>query len=200
MRKDEFLAALCEKLSALPAEDAAHSAAYYAEIIDDRVEDGCNEEEAVAALGSVEEIAAQVLAETPFPKLVKAGIRRSRALRSWEIVLLVLGAPVWLPLLAAAFAVLLAVYAVLWSVVLAFYCADLALVLCALAGGVSFVVYAAMGNVPAGAMLLGSGLILAGIAVLAFFGCNYLCKGLLLFGRSALRRFKYSLIRKEAAL
>ena len=65
MTKAEFLKALEEKLSALSAEDRAASLAYYEEIIDDRMEEGLYEADAVAAAGPVEEAAAQLLAETP---------------------------------------------------------------------------------------------------------------------------------------
>ena len=65
MTKAEFLKALEEKLSALSAEDRAASLAYYEEIIDDRMEEGLCEADAVAAAGPVEEAAAQLLAETP---------------------------------------------------------------------------------------------------------------------------------------
>ena len=68
MTKAEFLKALEEKLSALPPEDRAASLAYYEEIIDDRVEEGVCEADAVAAAGSVEEAAAQLLAEAPQAK------------------------------------------------------------------------------------------------------------------------------------
>ena len=49
MTKAEFLKALEEKLSALSAEDRAASLAYYEEIIDDRMEEGLCEADAVAA-------------------------------------------------------------------------------------------------------------------------------------------------------
>ena len=65
MTKAEFLKALEEKLSALSAQDRAASLAYYEEIIDDRMEEGLCEADAVAAAGPVEEAAAQLLAETP---------------------------------------------------------------------------------------------------------------------------------------
>ena len=65
MTKAEFLKALEETLSALSAEDRAASLAYYEEIIDDRMEEGLCEADAVAAAGPVEEAAAQLLAETP---------------------------------------------------------------------------------------------------------------------------------------
>ena len=43
-------------------------------------------------------------------------MRPRRQLKAWEIVLLVLGSPLWLSLGLAAIAVIFAFYVVLWSV------------------------------------------------------------------------------------
>ena len=65
MNKTEFLDALRHALGKLPSYEVEQSIAFYAEMIDDRIEDGMSEQEAVAALGSVHAIAAQIVAETP---------------------------------------------------------------------------------------------------------------------------------------
>ncbi len=97
MNKRQFLAEIGTRLRSLPQGDVEKSLDYYSEMIDDRMENGVSEEEAVAAMGSVDDIAAQILLETPFPTLVKARLKPSRALKAWEIVLLILGSPVWFP-------------------------------------------------------------------------------------------------------
>ena len=65
MNKQEFLKTLWNRLSELPNEDVERSLDYYAEMIDDRVESGMTEDEAVEAIGGVEEAAAQILADVP---------------------------------------------------------------------------------------------------------------------------------------
>ena len=52
MNKTEFLDALRHALGKLPSYEVEQSIAFYAEMIDDRIEDGMSEQEAVAALGS----------------------------------------------------------------------------------------------------------------------------------------------------
>ena len=111
MNKQNFLAMLSQQLHGLPEEDIHKSLEYYTEILEDRMEEGMSEEEAVAALGSMEEITDQIFAETSIPKLVKAKVQTNRKLKAWEIVLLILGSPVWLPLLIAVAAVLFSLYA-----------------------------------------------------------------------------------------
>ncbi len=61
-------------------------------MIDDRMEEGLSEDEAVSAVGFVDEIVAQIVADIPLTKLVKEKTKLKKRLRAWEIVLLVLGA------------------------------------------------------------------------------------------------------------
>ena len=97
MLKAEFLARLREKLSCLPADDLEERLGFYGEMIDDRVEEGLSEHEAVATVGTVDEVADQILAETPLGKLVKERIKPKRRLSTGEIALLAVGSPVWAP-------------------------------------------------------------------------------------------------------
>lgn len=51
MQKTEFLDRLRAALADLPAEELEKTLGYYAEMIEDRMEDGMDEEAAVAAMG-----------------------------------------------------------------------------------------------------------------------------------------------------
>lgn len=203
MTKIDFLLKLNEKLSGLPEEDVKKSLEYYSEMIDDRMEDGLSEAEAVAAVGDPAEIAAQIeaqiLSEMPLGQLVKTKLKPQRSLRAWEIVLLVLGSPVWIPLLAAALIVVVSVYASIWSVVVSIYAADLALAISALACVVAAVPAAAGGSLAAGAFMFGGGLIIAGLAIFMFFGCGWLAKAVLRLGKLILRGIRACFIGKGAA-
>ena len=75
MTKTEFVLELASKLSLLPWEEIEDRISFYVEMIDDRMEEGVSEEEAVAAIGSVDEIASQIIAEIPLAKLVKEKIK-----------------------------------------------------------------------------------------------------------------------------
>ena len=106
MNKQEFLAELRRGLSGLPRDDIEERLSFYGEMLDDRMEEGLTEEEAVSAAGPVDEIVRQTVADIPLAKIAKERIRPKRRLRAWETVLLVLGSPVWLSLgIAAAAAV-----------------------------------------------------------------------------------------------
>lgn len=200
MNKQQFLGAIGERLRGLSRGDIAKSLDYYSEMIDDRMEDGLMEEEAVAAMGSVDDIVSQILMDTPLPKLVRAKAKPSRALRSWEIVLLVLGSPIWGSLLLGAAAVLLALYGAVWVVVIAFYSADLGIGVCALAclfGAAAVVFTDGLG----GALFcFGAGLICGGAAVLIFFGCNLLAAGVIRLSGFLVCKVKALFIRKGEAV
>ena len=65
MTKTEFLDELRSRLSGLPQSDLDERLLYFREMIDDRMEDGLTEEEAVSDIGSVDEIVDHIMEETP---------------------------------------------------------------------------------------------------------------------------------------
>ena len=65
MNRTEFIAELTAAIRDLSKDDVARVLEYYGEMIDERVEDGMSESEAVAALGSVDAIAAQIMKDIP---------------------------------------------------------------------------------------------------------------------------------------
>lgn len=195
MDKETFLARLREGLSGLPRSDAAECLAFYGELIDDRMEDGLSEAEAVTGIGPVEEIVAQTVAEIPISRLVKEKVAAKRKRKAWEIVPLALGAPV----LMAAAAVALSVYAALWAVAVSLWAADAALLGVALAAVVLGSVQFAQGRASSGLALLGAGLALAGLAILLFFGCKAAARGMLILTQKTARWVKTLFLRKEGA-
>ena len=199
MTKHEFLWKLEEGLYGLPREDIQRSLDYYSEMIEDRMEDGLSEEEAVAALGPVEDIRAAILAEIPLPRLVKESVRPKRKLRAWEIVLLILGSPVWVPLIAAAVIVVLSVYVTLWAGVVTLYAGNLTVAAGGLAGVFFLFRMLAMGQMAQGVLFLGGGLVCLGLAILLFFGINQVSKGLIWLTKRCLLALKGCFVRKEAA-
>lgn len=200
MNREEFLAALRKGLSGLPQEDIERSIEFYGELIDDHMENGLSDEEATAALGSVDEIVAQILSETSLPKLIKAKVRPNRALKVWEVVVVILGAPLWLPLLLAAGILVFSIYIVLWSVIFSLYAVDLSLAVCSLAGLVSLLPFGVLyGNLAAGVLMVGAGMICAGLAILLFLGLLGVTKAGLCLSRNILRWIKSPFIRKENA-
>ena len=196
MNKQEFLAELRKSLSGLPQADIEERIVFYSEMIDDRTEEGSTEEGAVAAIGSVDDVVSQIFSETPLTKLVKEKVKPNRALKAWEIALLILGSPIWLPLLLAAAIIVLAVYIVIWSVIITLYAVDLTFAAGGIAGIAAILTYIANGNIPGALLFFGAGFVSAGLAILLFFGFNQITKYILLLSRKFLLNIKALFIRK----
>ena len=158
MDKHTFLQTLQKRLKGLPEEDLQRTIEYYREMIDDRMEEGLTEEEAVAEIGSIEEIAEPIL-----PKASR------RKMKAWEITLLILGFPVWFSLLAAAAAVVISIIVSIYAVNVSLAASGVGCVLCA-------IVYLIQCNFAGAAFLFGGGLVCIGLSVLCFMGSNALMK------------------------
>ncbi|MBR3894525.1 MAG: DUF1700 domain-containing protein [Clostridia bacterium] len=198
MNKQEFLDALERRIADLPRYDVEERMRFYAEMIEDRMEEGCDEEEAVAQIGSVEEIAAQILAEKSLGKIVTTEkIKVPKRLSTWEIVLLCLGAPIWLSLGVAAFSVLLSLYAVLWSLVIAAWSVFGSLIGVAVSGVGASVVFFCQGSGYVGAAMIGAALICAGLSVFLYFGCKAATKGTLILARGVIVGIKKCFAKRE---
>ena len=135
MTKTEFMSSLREKLSGLGEEDIRKSLDYYSEMIDDRIEDGMTEEEAVADVGTPDECASAILMDMPLSKVVKAKINKERSIKWWDVLLIILGAPLWVPILLTVLSVAFVVAVTLFAVVIAFAACVIALVF----GGLFFI-------------------------------------------------------------
>ena len=197
MTKAEFLKRLGSELSALPDEDKAERLAFYSEMIDDLVEDGYSEEDAVATLGDVLDIKAQIIENTPITRLVKKKLTSRRRMGAFEITLLILGSPIWLSILIALAAVMLSVYVSLWSVIISLWAVQVSLAVCGIVGLiVGFVYTFHVGTLP-GIAMIGAALVCAGVSIFAFYGCKGATQGILWLSKKLWLCIKYSFIRRE---
>ena len=179
MNKEQFLIELAAALSGLPEEDVEKSLEYYSEMIDDRVEEGLSEEEAVADLGSIAEIRAQIIKDIPMTKLIKEKVKKKRELTSLEITLLIVGSPIWLPILISAAAVVFSIYVTLWSLIVVLFAVEISFAASAFACIVVSIPSFIFLNAPTALFLLGCGLFLAGLSVLWVFVCRWGIKGII---------------------
>ena len=177
MNKQEFIAELQSRLSGFSKQDVAERIDFYIEMIDDRMEDGLSEEDAVAQIGSVDAIAQQIMSEASFAKNEKQATKSPKRFKVWEIVLLALGSPIWISLAVAAFVVILAVYIVLWAGIASLWAVFGALVACGVAGVVGGILFAFLGIAPMGFAIVGAGCFCAGLSIFMFFGCLLATKG-----------------------
>ena len=199
MTKYDFLDLLKQKLSGLPEDDMNERLTFYGEMIDDRMEEGLTEEEAVAAIGDAEDIVSQILEDTPLTKLVKQKMKPGRKRKTWETVLLVLGFPVWFSLLAAAFVVVFSLYVSLWSIIISLWACVASLGACSAGGVISGGVLACNGNVPTGIAIIGAGVVCAGLFILFLYGTRKATDGMVLLTRKLALAIKRSFMKVEVA-
>lgn len=197
MNKQTFLEKLRKGLSSLPKDEIEERLNFYSEMIADRQEEGYTEEEAVALAGNLDEIITQILSETPAPKTEINKNSHNKTQNIWLIILLILGFPIWFPILIAVFAIVFSVYVTLWSVIVALWSVFGAIIGCAVGGIIGGSIIALNGSHLPGFAILGAGIVCSGVAILFFFGCKFATKGLALLTYKPFLWIK-SFIRKEA--
>ena len=199
MTKQEFLALLQSGLSGLPKADVEERINFYSEMIDDRIDDGLCEQEAVSEMGDPEEIISQIIADYPFSKLVMKKIKPKRKLTALEIVLIVLGAPLWIPLIIAFFAVIFSVYISLWAIIISLWAVFVSFIASAVGGILCGVGFCLTSTTLSGIALIGASLVLAGLSIFVFYGCKAATKGILWLTKKIFNSIKKCFITKEAA-
>lgn len=195
MTKEAFIMWLYEAFSEYPQEEVEERIRFYLEIIEDRMEEGLTEEEAVASVGKLEEVIAQIQADMPLPNAGKP----KRRLKGWEIALLVLGFPLWLPLLIAGLAVALSVYICVWAVILSLWACFITIAVCSFFGILVGIGYILFGTRLTGLALLGAGIFLLGLSIFAFWGCKAVSSGTWKLTKKLLTRKKNTTAEKEGA-
>jgi len=184
MKKNEFLLSVRESLAGLPQDEIEERLLFYSEMIDDRMEEGLSEEEAIAAIRTADK--PQFPQTSPAKPVPENKTKPKKRMNVWIAVLLAVGSPVWLSLLIAVIAVILSLYVVLWSVILSLWAVFVSLAACALAGILGGAAFAFGISPLTGAALIAAGLVCAGLTVFLFFGCRAAsCGAWLLTVRSA---------------
>jgi len=195
MNKQEFLTSLRARLNGLPQEDIDERINFYEEMINDRIDDGKSEEEAVADIGSVDQIVEEIAQDTPLTKLVREKIKPKRKLKAWEIVLLILGFPLWFPLVLTAVILAFVFYLLIWVLVIVCYSVELALAASSFAGLIAFVAYLVNGSF--NLMSIGVAIMAGGGAVLFIFACYGATKATLKLSKAIMTKIKMLFINKK---
>ena len=202
MTKIQFILALDKRLSGLAESEIEERLIFYSEMIDDRMEEGLTEEEAVAAIGDIDEIANGIMSELA---QIKAEAERKpepkpkRKLAGWEIALLILGIPVWVPLVCAAFAVGLSLYASAWAIMISLWVCFVTLAVVTPYLLVLGLIQIFSVQAITGIAIIGSSLVSAGLTVFAFYGCLSLTKLMIRLTVWSFKRIARLFSKKEVA-
>ena len=195
MKKEEFLSELDARLSALPNMDKKRSLDYYNEMIEDQMEDGISEEDAIQKIGTPAMAAAQIMQELPLITLARTRINAHGSARTTTLI--IAGAPSWISLLAVAFSLLVSVIAVFFSALVVFFslfvalwAVDLSFAIGALAGVVlSLLELFSGGLFLYSIFLLGAALMLAALSIFTYYGAIYSTRGLIYLSRCVIKLY-----------
>ena len=198
MTKIEFINEIRKKLSILPREEVDDRINFYSEMIDDKIEDGYSEYDAVKEIGSVDDVVESILAEKSVIKLAKQRLKSKKRFSVIEVILLTLGSPIWLSLLIALIAVLFSAYVAVASVAISVWAVFISTCACSVGGVIAGIFFALTKNTYTGILLIGLSFVCAGIAILFFYACKWLSKAILLLPKKFILLIKKSLIKKEA--
>lgn len=170
MNKKEFLKELEDRLQGLPKEDIDEKIEFFSEMIDDKcVEGNKTEEEAISEMGSIDEIVSQIVNDASLLKIVKQKIKPKRRLNGFEIALLIIGFPLWFPLLLVFLILTLVFCLLIWILVLVTYTVELALIAFSGISFIAFIQTVINSNVNPG--YIGLSLLGLGIALIFIFVC-----------------------------
>ncbi len=165
MTRQQFLDGLKQELHGLPRQEIEQTLHYYSEIISDRMEEGMTEEQAVAKMEPMHVIARRVLAD------FKGPVAPRRKLSGFLIALLILGFPLWFPLLATGVALMVVALTLVWVLVLTLWAVCLAL----FSGGMAAIITLFTGGFHSGLPWIGQvglGMAAMGLSIFLFYGAK----------------------------
>lgn len=199
MNKLDFLLVLQEKLMHLPKDDVEERLNFYNEMIEDKIEEGLSEEEAVSSIGSIDIIVEQIQENIGCLNSNKTSITPRKKHNVWEIVLLILGSPVWLSLLIAAFVIIFSLYVSIWAVIISLWATFASLIACAFGAIICGCGYFFNNKSLTGLALIAAGLVCAGLGIFLFFGCKFITNYIVMLTKKLIRIRTNQLNSKEAA-
>ena len=199
MNKLDFLLVLQEKLMHLPKDDVEERLNFYNEMIEDKIEEGLSEEEAVSSIGSIGIIVEQIQEDIGYLNSNKTSITPRKKHKVWEIVLLILGSPVWLSLLIAAFVIIFYLYVSIWAVIISLWATFASLIACAFGAIICGCGYFFNNKSLTGLALIAAGLVCAGLGIFLFFGCKFITNYIVILTKKLIRIRNNQLNSKEAA-
>lgn len=163
MNKSKYLKKLYRKLYFFGKQERQSIVDYYSEIIDDAVENGKNEELAVAELEPPEVIASKYRKQRK-----EEWVNSGKKIPTWFWIALIVGSPLWIGLFAGVIGIIVGIA-----------CAILGICVGFVVGGLCSVVYGLIvlfTDFGLGLLELGSGIFIFALGLLIVVGVVTLCK------------------------
>ncbi len=189
----------------MPISETGKVLSYYSESLQDRIEDGMTEEEAIKSFESIDQIVKNLEDEIPLSAVVKDKVinkttknkNMTLATIVLTIIAVILTSPIWIIILALLFSIAVAVVAVFWSIPIIIVSMYVSLYPVAISG--IFFGFSRMFTVsfPTGLAYLGVGVASAGLAIMLLMPIIAGLKGFLKINIYPFKKLKQWLIRKS---
>lgn len=197
MTKDEFLNALTDRLGALGEAERAKCAAYYDEMLSDRIEEGMDEQAAVAGMEPIDEIARRIISSGVPNRQAASEESAPGEPGGWRLALLILSAPLWMPLLAAALLAAAMLLLALWMLWLGLAISTVSMLAAGAASALAALSF--LVRQPAsGLFMLGLGLTLTALGLLLYRPMTRSATGAARLTQRAWRALRRGFHRREA--
>lgn len=189
MTTTEFLRILTREIDVLPAMEAQRAITYYRELIEDRIEDGMSESEAVASMEDISVIAQQILSEH------EDGLKNTKTITKecvehseiWRKVLIICTSPLWISLLLTFILMVFSIYLLIWCMIFTIYAIAAVFGICSLAGMIAFI-FDITSHTPLAMVELGIALFSMGALLLSFYGIRNVQNKLFILQKSWLAK------------
>jgi len=196
MDSASYLKKLRGKLRRLPAHELDAALAYYEEYFEEAGEN--NEQQVISELGSPSHVASQILADFALKDLENASEKTAKKNMTaiWLIILAILSAPLSLPLLATAIALIFSLGAVIISFIFAIGAGIISIFF----GGIAALVsgfFILTEDWPTALLFMGVGFIVTGLGVLLFPFVARFIKKIVLISVETLGRLFHKITKKR---
>jgi len=199
MNRASYLKKLRGKLQRLPAHEIDAALAYYEEYFDEAGEE--NEQRAIQQLGSPSHVASQIMADYALKDLEATSNSNSNSTKKnmsaiWLIILAIISAPLSLPLLVVAIALIFSFGAVIFSIIIAI----IATVLGIFFGGIAALIsgfFILTQDWPTALLFMGVGFIVTGLGILLFPIVTRLIKTIVVVCVEALGKLFHKITKKR---
>ena len=154
-------------------------------------------DESVLSIKDIDKIVKAIKEEYSHSKKSAPQKAPKRRLKSIEVVLLILGSPIWLSLIIGAFCTVFSLWVTVWCVVISLWAVFASLVGGSIGGIVAGMIFIVTGKGFAGAIMIASALICAGLSIFAFWGSKLATKGTALLTKACAKAIKRIFTKKE---
>ncbi len=205
MNKEEFLKKLTEELSHIPPEEIVKAIGYYKESIEDRVDDGMSEEEAVRSLGNFDEIIKNIEEEVPLGSVVKDKFKKkvndskesNLGKKALLAIMVIFTSPIWITILAVLISIILGFYIGIWGLFIGVIATYFGLIVASFVVGVYGIIALFTEGFLIGLLLVGVGLILLGIAIAFALPMFWIIKEWVKLNLLPFKKLKKMIMKKE---